>query len=380
MQAQVNDGFRSVRGDPHRLYDDKAPLVPRNTTSRSTANHSSPFQNDILVYGPTPDGTAFVTPSDAWYPSHEAHAMMVQQMYGPPPQFMHQHDSQQMKWLSQASNKMLRPLPVAQTKDGQFLPPTPRERSSVQTPGDTRGTVVKVPTGVQNKPSVSSAATLVEPAQIRVSKHDSKTMNSPIKEDLPYVDARPAHIRIESVMKSIAGELEYIKTRIHPAGEHGITPEDMARYLDTCMGLCKHVSKAAADLVGENEALKKHTMPSSAKAGPIGAPSGHDNGGLKIGSTPHSRTHSRTQSNISANTVQVSKHIRPSGAQTFYPPLVPQYEGYMISKQPRARSVESQNVESAMKGPWWYHGSRELLSNGAEQSTMLNSANDAKTV
>lgn len=333
LQMQINDGFRSGRGDSRRLFDDKTTHVSKNTTSQSTPRESPLPQDNIPTYGPTPDGMAFVTPSGAWYPSYDAHALMAQQVYGSPPPFIPQHASQQMKLSPQARNQTLRLLPIAPTEDGKLLPPPPYERTPTQALGAPAGGVLAGKSGgFRNTPSVNSAATLVEPSQIRVSKRETNTKTSPAKDDPPYIDPRPAHIRIESVMKSIAGELEYIKTRVHPAAKHGIKPEDMTRYLDMCMGLCKHVSKAAADLVGENEALKSHIMTSRAKAVLVAAPSGHDIGGMKIGSTPHSRTHSHTLSKISANKVQVSNYVLPSGAQSIYPPLVPQYDGYLIDK------------------------------------------------
>jgi len=155
-------------------------------------------------------------------------------------------------------------------------------------------------------------------------------------------------------MTTIVSELEQLKRRVMPGVKHEISSMDQARYLETIVNLCKYADSAAMELASENEVLRNLVVSASAK--PMGSANTADlskpsSGGLKIGSTPHTRSQS------------LDGHMKRTATTHLTEPTLPSVTNSLnISASDYSRNaaqhtgarIEQQDMAGATRGAWWH--------------------------
>jgi hypothetical protein len=388
-----NGGFHSVRGDPRgQLYDPSTSKTNvKNNSSPAKSMVNSNIANDSFAMypqhpydEPIHDTFGYTSPSGMWRPH-------MQPSYGPPPAFT----QPQATMTPPLGMGVLIPLPFAPARQNQVL--APQDTAQVLPSVTGMKGVTPVITGSNEHPPIelgnsvlNTAAASEVPAEVTTSKIDSPLSNPSTAITSSIYDPRPAHMRIEGLMTTIVGELQHLKLRITPGVEHRLSVSDMARYLDTCMDLCKLVGGASVELSKENAALwsRLEGVPGMAAAptNAVVCRDGVPNAGSKIG-----RDHITPQQHLSvklpiktvnANNVNfdqykehssnVADHTLPSGAQTHFIPQIPTYAGYCIGGPSDGQSNCNTNVEHMTGGqPWWVQKKQHEFLEGEKGSLKL---------
>ena len=375
-----NTDFRSLRGNPHRSYpENHGPAVlGKEFFSGGSVTYDGPYEQPHQYDVPADDPLGVRSPSGSWYPRHQNQSKLAlhMQAQGLPPAFV--PSSAMMLPPPPPPPSAKQPtvsLPFAQSSKSLVLP-----QSAMSTTSSTTLTTTN------NTPSMSASETVVAASSDDGSFDGVKKSDKPtalIASNVPFHDPRPANMRIESLMTTIACELEQLKRRVLPGTEHKISPLEIARYLDSCMNLCKHVTTASAELTEENKSLGRALAATDTHG--VGEETDrtthHVSTGLKIGGVAHSRAQSLDRSMTGSKSMPQQKYRLPSGATTEFPPLIPTYEGYRTETMPKVatRPIESQKMQSAIKGAWW-HQTRPEFTNSEADLTEVSTAMPADTL
>jgi hypothetical protein len=339
-RPQVNDnpGHHSLRSGHY------AKITPVNRKVPPNADHGPPSHLTHRHHLPLVDPMGFRSPSGSWYP-HENPQMMIAQhfQHGPPPPF-----------LSSMPQSPLR-IPVFMPPQQQHGPPLSPTREHVLPP-PSMGVIGPQPTftslahtTAQNTPSTGSTATVVSASAAATNQNSSASaIQTPRQAHIPS-DPRPTAIRIDSLVTTIIGQLEGLKTRIIPGAKNEIAPTEMARYLDTAICMCKDVQIVSLELAEDNKMMLNQIVAICGNGN-----NSQERNGAKIGGVGHC-SHSaspRGQSVNGSNNDNVSAPLSNSDIITDFVLPVPEYAGFIIDRNRTEQSIKDKNLISANL-PWW---------------------------